>query len=59
MITPTWRCDMCGDERPDHRISVLTYGIGNFPGAERNLKYCNDKDECYEKAVAKSRTGKI
>lgn len=43
----TWTCHVCGDERPDSRISVLTKPL-NFPGvvAEQNIRYCNDRETC-------------
>ena len=55
----SWRCDICKEERPDSVISVLTYPLKNLPDAEYNLKYCNDKDECYKGALDKSKTGEI
>ncbi len=59
MITNTWQCDVCGETRIDEAISVLTYPIAGFPDAERNLKYCNDHTECYQKALARSLEGKV
>lgn len=55
----TWKCDMCHEKRDDEYISVLTYPLENFSGGERNLKYCNDRFTCYNKALEKSRTGEI
>ena len=55
----TWKCDLCGEERPDRFITVLTYPLKNLLGGRRNLKYCNDKNECIEKAVAKAKTREI
>ena len=46
-------------EREDEDISVLTYLLNNLPGAERNLRYCNDNEECLKKAEEKAKTGKI
>ncbi len=54
-----WRCDMCGRKREDHDIEVLTYRLKSLPGGERNLKYCADNDDCYNKAMEKSKTGEL
>jgi len=47
----TWTCHICKKERPDSKISVLTKPM-NIPGvvAEQNIRYCNDKPECFEGA---------
>lgn len=58
MIT-TWMCDACHEKRPDDNISVLTYSLKDCPGAERNFKYCNDKDECLKVASNNAGAGKI
>lgn len=54
MIDPdkmTWRCDVCGDERPDAKISVHTdrRELGRAQMAV-NIKYCNDRADCEKKA---------
>lgn len=54
----TWKCVICGEERPDNEINVLTYPLKGLPGAEVNLKYCT-KDECYKKALEKAKTGEF
>jgi len=51
----TWTCHICGKERPDHKISVYTKdtsaNLGLSPGTiKQNIRYCNDKPECKEKA---------
>lgn len=46
----TWNCDICGRERLDKDVSVLTYEIKKLRGMFRNIKYCNDVDECLAKA---------
>ena len=50
----TWRCDLCGQERPDPLISVHKVDIGpkNLPPGTvvRNVKYCNDNPRCREGA---------
>lgn len=48
----TWTCHICGDERPDKLISVLSYPI--FEGAKRNVRYCNDRVACLEGAALKA-----
>lgn len=49
----TWKCEICGEERPDAKISVLTYKLKALEpvDAQRNVKYCNDKESCYLGAV--------
>ena len=50
----TWKCHVCGDERPDEKISVLSKPItinGQVvPGDEQNIRYCNDRPTCIEGA---------
>ena len=48
MITNlTWRCHVCGEERPDDKISVFKkkIKIGNAEG-QQNVRYCNDRPGC-------------
>ncbi|MBA7608335.1 hypothetical protein ES703_15512 [subsurface metagenome] len=55
----TWKCHICGDERPDERISVLSKPLiingqpliinGKVCGWE-NIRYCNDRPACIEGA---------
>ncbi len=53
----TWRCDACGDERPDEKISVLSvpWVIGGRVVGQRNYKYCNDKPDCLKQVEEKAR----
>ena len=55
----TWKCHSCGKERDDENISVYTYPIPDIPGAERNWRYCNDNQECLDKAIVQGKTGKV
>ena len=55
----TWTCHICGKERGDENINVLTYFLKDLPGAERNIRYCNDNEECFAGAQEKLKTGKI
>jgi hypothetical protein len=55
----TWKCGVCGKERPDEAIDVFTYPLKGLPGGEVNLKYCTDNPDCFKGAVEKSKTGKI
>jgi len=57
--TETWYCDVCKRERPDKYISVVTYPVRNLPNAQRNLKYCNDKPLCYERANERAFAGEM
>ncbi len=47
----TWTCHICGDERPDAKISVLSKPLG-IPGVEakQNIRYCNDRQKCIDGA---------
>lgn len=48
----TWTCHICGKERPDDKISVLSKPLllnGRVCG-QQNIRYCNDNPECFKKA---------
>ena len=48
----TWKCDICGFNRPDAKISVFKRPLivnGNRLG-DQNIKYCNDKPGCTEES---------
>lgn len=52
MIIDTWKCQICGEERPDDKISVMSKPLvidGQVLGIQ-NIKYCNDRQNCIEKA---------
>jgi len=42
----SWTCHVCGDERPDGRISVHTKPLPGIEHATQNIRYCNDRPEC-------------
>jgi hypothetical protein len=42
-----WTCHVCGEERPDDRISVYTEEVGI---ASVNVRFCNDRPACQEGA---------
>jgi len=46
-MTITWTCHVCGDERPDDKISVFSTIrlIGDVP-VTHNVRYCNDRPAC-------------
>lgn len=44
-----WTCHVCGDERPDAKTSVAKHQVG-IVGV--NVRYCNDRAECMDKARA-------
>ncbi|MBA7528552.1 hypothetical protein ES705_20739 [subsurface metagenome] len=50
----TWKCHICGEERPDERISVLSKPLiinGQVVlGSQQNIRYCNDRPACVEGA---------
>lgn len=44
----TWTCHVCGEERPDNKISVHKR-IHKYPNGVTmgvNTRYCNDRPEC-------------
>ena len=48
----TWKCHICGEERPDDKISVLSKPLtidGRVIG-QQNIRYCNDRASCRELA---------
>lgn len=49
----TWTCHVCGDERPDERISVFSsqqlFGTTGVMMTQ-NVRYCNDRPACIEGA---------
>jgi len=55
----TWRCQICKKERPDDKISVVSYTLKDFPNAEANIKYCNDNMDCYRGALKKRKKGDL
>jgi len=55
MIDTTWKCHICGCQRPDAEISVLKQDFSKEYGLPvgtwtYNVRYCNDKPECLEGA---------
>jgi hypothetical protein len=50
----TWKCHICGEERPDDKISVLSKPLiinGQVVlGSQQNIRYCNDRPACIEGA---------
>ena len=55
----TWRCQICGKERPDNKIDVVSYAVKDLPNAEVNIKYCNDSMDCYMGALEKRKKGEL
>lgn len=46
-----WTCHVCGEERPDRKISVRsTTGLYNGVEVQQNVRYCNDRKECEDTA---------
>ena len=54
LSTLTWTCPQCRSTRPDAAISVrqVTTDIGGIT-ITKNIKYCNDRPECIDKAFSK------
>jgi hypothetical protein len=55
MIGDAWTCHVCGDERPDKRIGVYKTKVTAM-GVEitQQVRHCNDRDECIERAKTHS-----
>ncbi len=50
-MAETWKCHICGAERPDDKISVRSK-IVTMKGIDitENIRYCNDKPGCIEES---------
>lgn len=48
----TWTCHVCGDRRPDAKISVHKKQKELAPGipVDTNIRYCNDRATCIQGA---------
>jgi len=49
----TWRCHICGRDRPDAQISVhrrvtVDPVLGRL---QENVRYCNDSSDCAERSL--------
>jgi hypothetical protein len=54
MNTLAWMCHICGDERPDAKISVRKRQVSiKGIGATINVRYCNDREACIEGSMTK------
>lgn len=50
----TWRCHVCGDERPDHLIGVRTHHrVFNGVELAENVRHCTDRPDCVAGAETK------
>jgi len=47
-LMETWTCHICGEERPDDKISVhsRTKVLEGGVEMQENVRYCNDRNEC-------------
>jgi hypothetical protein len=52
----TWTCHVCGEERPDDKISVYQQIHQTPTGIKvtQNVRYCNDNESCVEGAKTHS-----
>jgi hypothetical protein len=52
MSALTWKCHVCGDERPDALIGVFSKEVELAGGvmATQNVRYCLDRESCVEGA---------
>lgn len=52
-LSETWTCHVCGDRRPDERISVHKSEREFVWGTTvtENVRYCNDRPACREGAA--------
>jgi hypothetical protein len=52
----TWTCRVCGQQRPDAKISVYTqdtslvFGFTEEGMMQQNVNYCNDNKYCQQHA---------
>jgi hypothetical protein len=55
-----WECHVCGDLRPDSKISVHSTqrDFGHGVIAQQNVRYCSDKQSCADGAQGVDFTGK-
>ena len=54
----TWKCHICGEERPDECISVRSTDISETYGLPegtitQNVRHCNDNGSCIQKSYTK------
>jgi hypothetical protein len=55
VVELTWKCDICMEVRKDKFISVKEVPLvfrgksSSFKKASRNIKYCNDKQDCIDR----------
>lgn len=51
----TWMCHICGDERPDDKISVRKRQVMiKHVETTINVRYCNDRTTCIEGSKTKT-----
>ena len=46
-----WTCHICGKDRPDSCIGVMSYPMKGLPGATINARYCTDNPNCRKEAL--------
>lgn len=48
----TWRCDVCNAEKSDNKIDVVSkkHELCGGGSIAINIKYCNDNQNCKDKA---------
>jgi hypothetical protein len=53
MLIDKWKCQICGEERPDDKISVHSKPIviNGLVLGQTNVRYCNDRQDCKNKAL--------
>lgn len=52
LVEDGWTCHVCGQRRPDDKISVEVHDLSDekgFPWYE-NVRYCNDRESCQKGA---------
>lgn len=54
----TWKCHVCGQLRPDSKISVAVHSRvdGNGVESKQNVRYCNDNGTCEKIARLRDHT---
>ncbi len=48
----TWTCHVCGEKRPDSKISVHSrpWVVDGQTLGQENIRYCNDRQSCIDGA---------
>jgi len=59
MTNDTWTCHICGEEKADAYIDVLSYPEKDFKSMTNNVRYCTDNTICYSRALGWKEKGRF